>query len=611
MAKRIGVSRPDVLGHRLPKAVLGTDEFAEVVARLAAESGKSKKEIRAEARSCLAEMATGQDRVVNDAWNRAARLAARAYRFDIDDEAIDRIKELGSQHSLIFLPNHRSYLDPMVLRSALSRHGFPPNYLLGGANLSFWPMSSIGHRNGMVFIRRSMKGAVVYKAVLREYLSYLMRSGENLEWYIEGGRTRTGKLRKPRLGILNYVVNAFENGAGQDVYLIPVSVMYDQQHEVEAISDEEMGGSKPPEDITWMLRFFASQSRRLGRAHLRFGEPLSLRMALLDAYQDGPDRDDRNVVPKLAFEVCHRINQATPIMPSALATFALLDNDDRALTIEQCRAILAPLLDYVNERGFPVTSGFDLDSNRSLAKPLRMLVREGVVEKSEGSLESTYSIADGRAHEAGFYRNSVSHLFITRAIVETSLMKMAEDQPADLRTECFAQAGRLRDLLKFEFFFPSTAEFAGEVIAEADIMRPGWQTEEFDVSRLMALIEEEELHLAHRVLGPFVEAYGVAADQLALREPGEPIREKEFLKECIEVAQERWRRQELRSPESISKDLFGGCLQLANNRGLLEPEATRQQRDAFAAEIADVVRRVGLIRRIANRQLSAHPSLGS
>ena len=608
MVKRIGMSQPDVLGNRLPKAVLGTDEFADVVATLAAESGKGKKEIRAEARSCLGEMATGQDRAVNEAWNRAARWAARAYKFDLDDDAIDRIKDLSSRYSLIFLPNHRSYLDPMVLRSALSRHGFPPNYLLGGANLSFWPMSSIGHRNGTVFIRRSMKGADVYKAVLRAYLSYLMRSGENLEWYIEGGRTRTGKLRQPRLGILNYVVRAFQENGARDVFLIPVSVMYDQQHEVEAISAEELGGSKSPEDIKWMLQFFASQSRRLGRAHLRFGEPLSLGTALSQAQRDGP-KGDRNVLPKVAFEICHRINKATPIMPSALLTFALLDNDDRALTIEQGRQILVPLLDYINERGFPLTSDFDLESAGSMAKPLRMLVREGVVVKFKGGLVPVYSIADGRAHEAGFYRNSVSHLFITRAIVETSLVKMAEDQPEDLAEECFADAQRLRDLLKFEFFFPSTAEFAGEVIVEADIMRPGWQDEEFDMSGLLPLIEERDLHLAHRVLGPYVEAYGVAADRLRLREPGERIDEAEFIEECIKVSQQRWRQKELHSPESISKDLFGGCLQLAGNRGLLEPEVTQGQRDAFAAEIADVIRRVGLIRNIANRRLSAEPTL--
>ncbi len=599
MVKRIGKSQPDPFGTQLPKEVLETPEFDKVVDQLAAESGKSKKQIRAEAKSCLGEMAAGQDRVVNEAWNRAARWAARAYKFDIDDAAIDQIKALSAQHSLIFLPNHRSYLDPMVLRSALSRHGFPPNYVLGGANLSFWPMSSIGHRNGMVFIRRSMKGADVYKAVLRAYLGYLMSSGENLEWYIEGGRTRTGKLRKPRLGILNYVVNGFENGDADDVLLVPVSVMYDQQHEVDAISAEEVGGSKSPEDIRWMLKFFASQSRRLGRAHLRFGEPLSLSAALADARQHSPD--DRHVIPKVAFEVCHRINQATPIMPSALLTFALLDNDDRALTIEQGREILIPLLEYINKRNLPITSDFDLNEAGNMTKPLKMLMREGVVEEFTDGLEPTYAIADGRAHEAGFYRNSVSHLFITRAIVETAIVRMAEDQPEDLAVACFAEARRLRDLLKFEFFFPSTMEFSRDVIAETDIMRPGWQDEDLDSSQLLSLMEQGNLQLAHRVLGPFVEAYGVAADRLAMRTPGEPIDEKDFLQECIKSAQQRWRQRDLHSPESISKDLFSGCLQLAANRGLLEPDVTQEQRSAFAAEIADVVRRVGLVRAIANR----------
>jgi glycerol-3-phosphate O-acyltransferase len=455
----------------------------------------------------------------------------------------------------------------------------------------------------MVFIRRSMKGAAVYKAVLREYLSYLMRSQENLEWYMEGGRTRLGKLRQPRLGILSYVVQAFERDPSKDVYLIPVSVMYDQQHEVEAISAEELGGNKSPEDIKWMLKFFAAQSTRLGSAHLRFGEPLSLSKALLVARSDA-DGDDQIAVPKIAFEVSHRVNQATPIMPSALITFALLENEGRALTLSQGRQILEPLLNYVEIRGLPVTASFDLSSNGSLAKQLRMLLREGVVEEYDGGLEPVYSIANGREHEAGFYRNSVSHLFITRAIIETALIKVAEDGTDDILEDTFEEARRLRDLLKFEFFFPRTIDFAGDVMVEADILYPGWQDDTFDSDELMALIAASPLHLAHRVLGPFVEAYGVVADRLAARKLKDEVKEDDFIQECIGLAQQRWLQKELHSPESISKDLFGGALELAGNRGLLDPKVTKRARVEFAAEIADVIRRVELIRQFADRKLA-------
>jgi glycerol-3-phosphate O-acyltransferase len=114
-----------------------------------------------------------------------------------------------------------------VLRSVLARHGWPPNRVLGGNNLSFWPLGTIARRSGIVFIRRSFKDAPVYKAMLREYLAYLLSRRFNVEWYIEGGRTRTGKLRPPRYGLLRYVVDALASGAVRDVVLVPVSIVYD------------------------------------------------------------------------------------------------------------------------------------------------------------------------------------------------------------------------------------------------------------------------------------------------------------------------------------------------------------------------------------------------
>ena len=144
-----------------------------------------------------------------EAWDRFGSWLSRSYSIDASADRLQHIRALGLKHSLVFLPNHRSYLDPLVLRWVLEQYGFPPNNTLGGANLALWPFSEIGRRNGIVFIRREFRDDHVYRAVLKTYLSHLMEQRHNLEWYIEGGRTRTGKLRPPRYGILSYVIDAF------------------------------------------------------------------------------------------------------------------------------------------------------------------------------------------------------------------------------------------------------------------------------------------------------------------------------------------------------------------------------------------------------------------
>src|SRR5437660_81291 len=225
----------------------------------------------------------------------------------------DELRRLNRSHALVFLPSHRSYLDTLVLRPVLHRHGFPPNHVLGGSNLDFWPLGPVARRNGYVFIRRSMKDAPVYKAVLREYLGYLLRKRFNLEWYIEGGRTRTGKLRPPRYGILRYLVDAFRESGIDDVYLVPVAVVYDQLHEVAAMAAEEHGASKQAEGLGWIVNYVRAQRRPFGAVHLAFGEPLSLAAAL---------REEDSSIPKIAFEVLNRVNGVTPITPAALASLA-------------------------------------------------------------------------------------------------------------------------------------------------------------------------------------------------------------------------------------------------------------------------------------------------
>ncbi len=580
--------------------IMANPKFLETLHELAEETGRTDADVQAEAKASLSEMAAEQNQLAIGAWDKLCRWLGRAYKLDVDDEAIERLAQLNKDHTLVFLPNHRSYLDPLVLRSALDKHGFKPNHVLGGVNLSFWPMGPIARRNGIVFIRRQFRDAPVYRAALCEYMAYLVRNKQNMEWYIEGGRTRTGKLREPRYGILSYLIDAFDDDSTEDCLLIPVFVAYDQQHEVSLISEEEQGGTKTPEDVSWLVKFARGQSKRLGRARLRFGEPLSLREALDENKAEG--KDVRHAVPKVAFEVLHRINEVTPIMPTALVTFALLDNDDRALTLSEGREILEPVLRYAARRGLDVTSDTNLSDDGGIIKALDSLISQGIVTRFDSGIEPVYTITPNRQHEAAFYRNTLAHFFITRAIVEIGLVRAAEENAADFAEVTWEQARALRDTLKFEFFFPRTRVFAEDVQAEAAIAYPAWESDHLKPDQLLPLLATSRLFTAPRILGPFLEAYSVAADWLAQIDPKTEIDNKVFIEECIGIGQQRWLQRRMHTPESVSKDLFQGALRLAANKGLVDPAgpALKKKRKAFAAELAEAVRRVDVIRKLAS-----------
>jgi glycerol-3-phosphate O-acyltransferase len=508
----------------------------------------------------------------------------------------------------VFLPNHRSYLDPMILRSALAKHGFGPNNVLGGANLAIWPFSEIGQRNGIVFIRREFRDDHVYRATLRAYLSHLIEKRQNLEWYIEGGRTRTGKLRPPRLGILSYVMDAFSDHPERDVLIIPTSIVYDQQHEIGAISAEEMGGTKKPESIKWMYQFATAQSSRLGRAYLRFGRPLSLRDAVaLTADEDGNTRP-RLAVPKVAFENAIRINSATPITPGALITFALLDNGDRSITVLEGQHILQPLVNYIQRRQLPMTEYPDLGEFGRMREVLDALVTGGVVSTYTGGAEPVYSIAAGKEHEAAFYRNTIIHFFLIRAVAELAALQAAEDNSSDIPAATWTNALRLKELLRFEFFFPRTREFADQVRIETMLINPKWQEKSFSPEQVRQEMADLPMLVAHRVIGPFLEAYTVLADELALL-GNEPADDKELVKRSLGVAQQRWLQRRLPTPESVSADYFRNAIQLVDKLGLLasaDADLARRRQD-LADELHQITRRLDSLRHIA--QAAGQPML--
>jgi glycerol-3-phosphate O-acyltransferase len=587
--------------YKVPRLVaeelIASGRFNAMVARLARAQDRDVDEVRREAAAALEEMVASQSRLAIDAWDQFGRWVARAYELDVDTTGLDELKRLNESNPLVFLPSHRSYLDTLVLRPVLHRLGFPPNHVLGGANLDFWPIGPVARRNGYVFIRRSMKGADVYKAVLREYLGYLLTKRFNLEWYLEGGRSRTGKLRPPRYGILNYLVEAFRETGIDDVQLVPVSVVYDQLHEVGAMAAEEHGAKKQAEGLRWIVEYTRAQARPFGAVHVGFGEPLSLREALAD---DGS-------VPKIAFEVLNRVNAVAPITSSSILALAMLDGRDMALTFDQGRERVRPIIAYADQRGLPKVAGIELGQTTVIRKALQTLVRERVVTEYTGGTEPVWRITPGKHVEAAFYRNNSVHHFVTRAMTELALLHVAEGNHLDPAEEVWQETLRLRDLLKFEFFFPRKRVFADDVRTEGTILAPGWEQRTGDSSEVRAVLEHAPVLLAPRVLGCFVEAYSVAADELAAHDPREPIDENKFKKHCVGVAHQRVMMGRLKTPECASKELFAGALRLAGNRDLVDPgrDELRDRRAELAAEVADVRRRIDELRLVEDARLEA------
>jgi glycerol-3-phosphate O-acyltransferase len=211
-----------------------------------------------------------------------------------------------------------------------------------------------------------------------------------------------------------------------------------------------------------------------------------------------------------------------------------------------------------------------------------------------------WSIAPDRYIEAAFYRNSILHFFLGRAIAELVLVHVDEAPTPDPVVDGWREALRIRDLLKFEFFFAPTEEFRHELRAELAILDPEWELQVGEPGAAWRAITETRLRLAPLLLSSFLEAYLVVAEQLAGSDPTETIDEKDFLAECLGVAHQYRLQRRIQSTESISRELFGTALRLAGNRRLVEPgdENLAARRTAFADEVRTLVVRLHRIRSI-------------
>ncbi|MEO9220913.1 MAG: lysophospholipid acyltransferase [Mycobacteriaceae bacterium] len=578
--------------------VLGARWYEERLSALAGALEQDLDSVRAEAAGYLREMACMPDERAVALFRRSSRWFMRAYDVMVDEDRLEQLRKLDRTATLAFTYSHRSYLDGWVLTEAIDTYRLRSALSYGGANMNFFPLGALAKRNGAIFIRRQTRDMPVYRFALRAYTAQLVQNRANLNWSIEGGRTRTGKLRPPVYGILRYVTDAVDEIDGPEVYLVPTSIVYDQLHEVAAMATEGLGAIKRPEDLRFFIRWARQQGQRLGRVYLDFGEPLPLRERLAELRAD--ESAAGKEIERIALDVEHRINRVTPVTPTAVVNLALL-GADRSLTLAEVLATVRPLASYLAAGNCKVAGAADLSSHSTIRWTLHQLVDSGVVRVYDAGTESAWGIGEDQNLVAAFYRNTGIHVLVDRAVAEMALLAAAEG--ADSRVTVLDEALRLRELLKFEFLFSARADFERDMAKElrligADLADTAKTCSPADARRLL---ESADLLLAHLVLRPFLDAYHIVADRLAADET-EPFDEKAFLAECLRVGQQWQSQRKIANAESRSMELFKTALRLARHRGLVDgadrADVTKRRR-AFTDEIATTTDRVKEIAELA------------
>ncbi len=561
-----------------------------------------------EAGKMLDELATGWSRVSVDLIPGIGRMLNRGFdpHLDYDRAEIESMRRALEVHPAVLLFSHRSYLDGAVVPVAMQENRLPPVHMFGGVNLSFGLVGPIMRRSGVIFIRRNISENPLYKYVLKEYVGYVVEKRFNLSWSIEGTRSRTGKMLPPKLGLLAYVADAYLDGRSDDILLQPVSISFDQLHETAEYADYARGGEKTPEGLSWLYNFIKAQGERnYGKIYVRFPEAVSMRHYL--GAPHGPIAEDkaakRLALQKMAFEVAWRILRATPVNATGLVSALLLSTRGVALNLDQLHHTLQDSLDYLERKQAPTTnSALRLRTPEGVRTAVDALSGGHPVTRVDSGREPVWRIAPGDEHEAAFYRNSLIHAFLETSIVELALAH-ARRAESDRLEAFWWQVMRLRDLLKFDFYFADSAAFRDHV-AEEMSWQEGWETNvAAGGGDIDALLRAKRPLIASAMLRPFFEAYEIVAD--VLRDAPAEIGEKDLTKLALGVGRQYVAQARVRSNESASALLFATARQVAADQHLLEPAADlSERRAAFLKELCAILDDMDSVEQIAREQFS-------
>ena len=445
---------------------------------------RRKQELEESLREVALEMTDGMickmesKRFIRGAYYLCTQLLTRAYHqgIHVSSEEVLRLRSVAEQaakkkHSIIFLPCHRSHVDYVSLQLICYRLGIALPTVVAGDNLNLPGVGSFLQHAGAMWIRRSFGDDVLYTTLVQSYIDTLLQSGFNFECFIEGGRSRTGKLLSPKFGILSFLLDSVLSGRVEDAIICPVSTQYDKVIETESYISELLGQPKPKETLQDLLSASSVLSLKLGRVDVRFHEPWSLKTFIAEQKAradvptqsltslNDPNKPDSRIrlLRTMGFKVLSDINAVSVVMPTALIGTVLLTLRGRGVGKMELIRRVEWLRDRVRSKGGRVAHFAGATTDVVVDRGLEVLGSElvGVVP---GLPETTYYAVD--RFQLSFYRNMTIHLFITEALVSAAMYTKVKQGggPANQRmtfTALYEQVSFLSQLFRGEFIYPT------------------------------------------------------------------------------------------------------------------------------------------------------------
>ncbi len=567
------LSRPQMIN-----AVLRRQPVREAIAAECEREGITREQARKRARQMAEEVAANFDvralRFLDIvlSWVFSRLFSGIQVRF------VDRLRRAANNYHVIYMPSHRSHLDYLLISYTLYWQGLVPPHIAAGVNLNFWPVGGLLRRGGAFYIRRSFAGQALYSAVFRGYLDLLMGRGYPVEFFPEGGRSRTGRLLPPKKGMLAMVVESFLQQPSRPAALVPVYVGYDKLVESGSYVKELRGASKKKESAGELLKARKIFDSSYGSPYVAFGQPLVLAEELNRLQPEWRQRWQRGerdwlpaVIDALALTNMERINQAVVVNPIGLVAMILLASPQMALAenelLEQIERFLALL------RQCPYSADMSLPEG-SAQEIFEQAARTAGLSRIDHDWGPIVTVTGNQAVMLTYYRNAVMHVLALPSLIARFFRHAERVDEATLREHSAA----LYPFLKRELFLHLPQDQVDGHIGELldGLVAQGLLSRGDDGVLLrpeVGTTEYTALIGLGRILRETFERYTMTSLLLVREMAREPIARSDIERQVTQMAQRLAILSGREAPEYFDKTLFRGYLDCLIEQELLRTEA--------------------------------------
>jgi glycerol-3-phosphate O-acyltransferase len=489
--------------HTLINAVIAAGPVQQAIDEETRTRGVPRERAERGARRAAWEIASNYSYPFIRAYDLALQLLWNRLYDGIASHRLDELRTVAAGATVVYVPCHRSHIDYLLLSFLIYDRGLPPPHVAAGANLNLPVVGGLLRRGGAFFLRRSFRGDAVYGAVFAEYLHEVIARGFPIEYFVEGGRSRTGRTLAPKAGLLAMTVESWLRAPQRPLVFVPIYIGYERLLEGDSYVAELSGRPKRKESLLGLVRSLRRLKEHFGRVHVNVGEPIPLEAFLRargaapvgpahaaavtaiadDAGNAAPghgaeapagaapapapqsppnahrlaaelsraDAARRAAVGALATAIVTRINDAAVIGPVNLVSVAMLGTARHAMDAAQ----LARQIDLLRELLLRVPyAARTVVSDAPGAEIVAQAERTGLLWRIAHPLGDVLQVPGTQAPLLAYFRNNVLHAWAVPALLAALLAQ----HPGVERERLLAIAHRVFPFLRADLFLSWDAD---------------------------------------------------------------------------------------------------------------------------------------------------------